>query len=298
VLSGNWALPVVIATIVAIVFFHEFGHFTTAKWAGMRVNEFFVGFGPTIWSIRRSETEYGVKALLLGGYVRIVGMTSLEEVDPTDEPRRLTRQATYPRRLLVASAGSLMHLFMALLCAFILCAAVGLEDPSKVGVGGFATWYQVPETPAQVAGLAVGDQITKINTTTIDSPTVLRSIVHRSAGVRLRLEYRRAGATYVTFATPVDGRTVQALDANGTPQPVANPKGPSVGLLGVELTPLSSTLSPLRAVGRSFSYVGSVVTASVEFARARLRPSNYAALVHASDGGHADARAVGLSAQF
>ena len=60
-----------IAILVAIVMLHELGHFVTAKWAGMKVTEYFVGFGPRLWSVRRGETEYGVKAIPAGGYVRI-----------------------------------------------------------------------------------------------------------------------------------------------------------------------------------------------------------------------------------
>ena len=71
----------------------------------MKVTEYFLGFGPRLWSIRRGETEYGIKAIPAGGYVRIVGMTMLEEVDPSDEARSY-RQASFPRRLLVALAGS------------------------------------------------------------------------------------------------------------------------------------------------------------------------------------------------
>jgi len=76
--------------IVAISFsiiLHEFGHFATAKKFGMKVTQFFMGFGPTIWSVTRGETEYGIKAIPAGGFVKIVGMTSMDEVDPDDEPR-------------------------------------------------------------------------------------------------------------------------------------------------------------------------------------------------------------------
>ena len=69
-----------IAILFAIVMLHEFGHFITAKRAGMKVTEYFVGFGPRLWSVRRGEPEYGVKAIPAGGYVRIVGFTSTEEV--------------------------------------------------------------------------------------------------------------------------------------------------------------------------------------------------------------------------
>ena len=89
---GLGALLAVIAAIVAMVMLHELGHFATAKWSGMKVTEYFVGFGPRLWSIRRGETEYGVKAIPAGGYVRIIGMTSAEEIHPDDEPRAYRNQ--------------------------------------------------------------------------------------------------------------------------------------------------------------------------------------------------------------
>ena len=82
VATGHVYLLIVIASIVGIVMVHELGHFLAAKHGGMKVTEYFVGFGPRLWSFRRGETEYGIKALPLGGYVKIPGMTNLEEVDP------------------------------------------------------------------------------------------------------------------------------------------------------------------------------------------------------------------------
>ena len=107
-------MVVVVLVIAAVVFMHELGHYITAKWTGMKATEFFLGFGPRIFSFRRGETEFGLKPILAGAYVKIIGMTNLEEVDPEDEPRTY-RQQSYPRRVLVASAGSLMHFAMALL---------------------------------------------------------------------------------------------------------------------------------------------------------------------------------------
>ena len=95
---------------------HELGHFATAKWAGMKVTEYFVGFGPRLWSVRRGETEYGVKAIPAGGYVRIPGFTSTEEVAPEDEPRAY-RQQPFHQRIIVASAGSAMHFLIAFVLA-------------------------------------------------------------------------------------------------------------------------------------------------------------------------------------
>src|SRR4029078_10341774 len=81
------AIVGVVLTLPLIIMLHEAAHFFAAKRGGMKVTEFFVVFGPRIWSIRRGETEYGIKAVILGGYCRIIGMTNLEEVAPEDEPR-------------------------------------------------------------------------------------------------------------------------------------------------------------------------------------------------------------------
>ena len=114
-----------IFAIIFIVMAHEFGHFITAKRAGMKVTDFFVGFGPVIWSTTIGETRYGVRAILAGGYVKVPGMTWTEEI-PEDEEARTYRSASYPKKVLFASAGSLMHVVMALLLAWAAITFVGL----------------------------------------------------------------------------------------------------------------------------------------------------------------------------
>lgn len=124
------AKPNVLGTIAVIFAFfvmiilHEFGHFVMAKRAGMKVTEFFVGFGPRLWSVRRGETEYGIKALPLGGYCRIIGMTNLEEVDPADEPRAYRSKQFLPK-LGVALAGSTMHFIIAFVLIFVVLVGSG-----------------------------------------------------------------------------------------------------------------------------------------------------------------------------
>ncbi|HWE70504.1 MAG TPA: site-2 protease family protein, partial [Acidimicrobiales bacterium] len=103
VLTGTTAIAIIVACIIVMVMVHEFGHLLAAKHGGMKVTEYFLGFGPRLWSFRRGETEYGIKAFPLGGYVKIPGMTNLEEVDPEDEPRTY-RQQPFHARLLVAVA--------------------------------------------------------------------------------------------------------------------------------------------------------------------------------------------------
>ena len=87
----------------------------------MKATQFFLGFGPRLWSFRRGETEYGVRALPLGAFVRIIGMNNLDEVPPADEARTY-RQQSFPRRMLVISAGSLMHLLIAIVLLFTVYA--------------------------------------------------------------------------------------------------------------------------------------------------------------------------------
>ena len=142
-----------IAILFAIVMLHEFGHFVTAKWAGMKVTEYFVGFGPRLWSVRRGETEYGVKAIPAGGYVRITGFTSTEEVPEEDEARAY-RQQPFHQRIIVASAGSAMHFLIAFVLALILVLTFG-QSTNNVKVAALDHWAgKRPRRP--LAGLQAG----------------------------------------------------------------------------------------------------------------------------------------------
>ena len=134
---GDLLLFIVI--LIAIVMLHELGHFVTAKRAGMKVTEYFVGFGPRLWSVRRGETEYGVKAIPAGGYVRIVGFTSTEEVSDEDEPRAY-RQQPFHQRIIVASAGSVMHFLIALVLAVVLVLTFG-QLTNNYTVGSLEHWH-------------------------------------------------------------------------------------------------------------------------------------------------------------
>src|SRR5687768_9718888 len=99
---------------------HEAGHFLTARRFGMKATQFFVGFGPTLFSRHKGETEYGVKAIPAGGFVKIVGMTPAEDVEPGDEDRAFYRQGA-GRKTVVLAAGSTVHF---LICIVLVFAAV------------------------------------------------------------------------------------------------------------------------------------------------------------------------------
>src|SRR5947207_1308961 len=100
-------VAIFVVALLASIMLHEAGHFATAKMFGMKATQFFIGFGRTIWSRHKGETEYGVKAIPAGGFVKIVGMTDLEDVDPADEPRSFRRRPGW-QRIIVLAAGSFM----------------------------------------------------------------------------------------------------------------------------------------------------------------------------------------------
>ena len=116
----------VVLSLVAILFLHELGHYLAAKKAGMKVTEFFIGFGPKLWSFQRGETEYGVKAIPAGAYVRVIGMNNLDPVEAGDE-NRTYRQGKLHQRLLLASAGSMVHFLIAIVLLYFLLIGNGVR---------------------------------------------------------------------------------------------------------------------------------------------------------------------------
>src|SRR5208282_3324402 len=181
--------------IVALLFsvmLHEAGHFVTAKKFGMKVTRFFVGFGPTLWSTWRGETEYGVKALPFGGFVKIIGMHSLDDVDdPADEPRSFRRHPAW-QRIVVLCAGSFMHFVLAFLLIFGLALGVGIENDNTTQLGTVSSCVPASVTaldnnspcpagagksPAGLAGLRVGDEITSFDGTKVSNYTQLTTAI-------------------------------------------------------------------------------------------------------------------------
>jgi membrane-associated protease RseP (regulator of RpoE activity) len=266
---GGWALPLVIFLIIVMVMGHEFGHFITAKRAGLLVTDFFVGFGPVVWSTQRGETRYGVRALLLGGYVKVPGMTWGVPVDPEIE-KRTYRAASYPKKVLFASAGSIMHGIMALLLAWGALTFIGVPTASHVGVVSFSPWQGHTENAAQLAGLKVGDQILAIDGTKTTSVTQLANLVHRSTGKRLTVLVERNGHELTLHVTPVSGTTIKE---DGT----TLAKG---GYIGVSLNELTAQESPLAAIPNSFHEVGSVIADAYHGIIHVFSPSEFASLFH------------------
>lgn len=155
--ASRWVFVFVVGLVISVLL-HELGHFITARWTGMKATQFFLFMGPKLWSFRRGETEYGVRALPVGAYVRIIGMNSMDEVAPEDEPRAY-RSKSYPRRLLVITAGSIMHILIAIALLFGVYAVNGQRvETQRVGIASV-----VGGAPAATAGVKPDDKIVSID---------------------------------------------------------------------------------------------------------------------------------------
>jgi membrane-associated protease RseP (regulator of RpoE activity) len=212
VVSGKGLTIAFLAALIAMIMIHELGHFLTAKRAGMKVTEYFLGFGPRLWSIRKGETEYGVKAIPAGGYVKIIGMNNLEEVDPADEPRTY-RQKGFWSRLSVAVAGSTMHFLMALILLFSLFFFTGQAGNPTSQVGSLYRLSTGP-SPAQQAGFQLGDKIVSIDGHTFAKVEDESAYIKSKPGQQLDVLVNRHGQLLDLFPTPVDLSKATVVGAN------------------------------------------------------------------------------------
>lgn len=181
---GAYVFLVIGALFVSVVL-HEFGHYWTARRTGMKATEFFIGFGPRIWSFRRGETEYGLKAIPAGAYVRIIGMNNLEEVDPADEARTY-RAKSAPKRMAVVLAGPAMNL----LIAFVLLMGVFMifgkpsEEAWVIGTVG-------RDTAASAVGLQSGDRVVTIDGVPVTTFEAFAKELNLKAGSPVTLVVQR-----------------------------------------------------------------------------------------------------------
>jgi len=172
-LNAWWFIFVV--GIVISIFLHEAGHFLTAKWTGMKVTQFFMFMGPRLWSFRKGETEYGVRLVPVGAFVRIIGMHRIDaDVAPEDEGRTY-RQKSFPRRLLVISAGSMMHMIIAVTLLFVVY--VGQGERTNGLVPEVIVAEAVAGLPAEQAGIMADDQILSIGGVPLANPSDLGPVV-------------------------------------------------------------------------------------------------------------------------
>jgi membrane-associated protease RseP (regulator of RpoE activity) len=201
--------------LMLAIFLHEGGHFVTAKLFGMKVERFFLGFGKTLWSFRRGETEYGVKLLPLGGFCKIAGMSPHEfdgnfleqergqKPEPV-EPERQFRNKPAWQRAIVLAAGSVTHFLMALVLIYALIVVIGLQigPPTTKIQTTVATTSEGKPAPAAAAGLRAGDRIVAIDGQPISTFDQLRAVLSDKAGQRVSITYNRDGRDITTTLVP------------------------------------------------------------------------------------------------
>jgi hypothetical protein len=209
-------LAFVIALLLSVMI-HEFGHYITAKRYGMRVSEFFLGFGKRLWSFTRGETEFGIKAIPAGGYCRIEGMTATDEMPPGEESRAFFK-ASSGRKLIVLGAGSFLHFVLGFIILLTIFAGIGTSKPTTTISEISACVPRInavcaesdPKSPALIAGLQAGDVITSLNGVPVNNWAKDVEIIRNSAGKEILIEIERNGQaqtiSVIAATRVVDGK--------------------------------------------------------------------------------------------
>lgn len=163
-----------------LVFIHEGGHFLIAKLCKIKVNEFAIGFGPTVWKKQGKETKYALRLIPLGGFVSMEG-----EEERSDEEGSFSK-ASIPKRIAVVAAGGLVNIIFALLVYFVLMSFTGNNVSNYVN-------SVIPDTSAQQVGLMSGDKILKVNGKTIFYKADLDEALQNCNGETLEVVIERNG---------------------------------------------------------------------------------------------------------
>jgi membrane-associated protease RseP (regulator of RpoE activity) len=258
-----------IGGILAIIFFvtaHEFGHFLAAKAVGIKATEFFFGFGPKLWSFRRGETEYGVKLLPLGGYVKVVGMNPLEEIAPADRGRTY-REKAFWKKAVVVLAGVGMNFLIAYLMFFGVLVSEGISELSTTIETVEARLSDGSPTPAARSGLLPGDRLVAVDGQPTPDWIAVRDALGSRPGETIALTIERGGTEEVftvTLAARVDPET-----------------GVSVGFLGVAPGIIERPLGVLEAGGVAGRQLSLAVSSTFEVLGRIVHPDTLARLAGA-----------------
>lgn len=252
---------------------HELGHLSFAKLFKVRVPQYMVGFGPTIWSKQTIETEYGIKALPLGGYISMIGMyppkpgkqataqgtgflsqmiedgrQSSADSIPEGEDHRAFYQQSVWKRLLIMLGGPVMNLLIAAVCFAIVAFGFGTYQPTTtvgdvyecvVPAGTENVPGECPEpAPGYAAGLLPGDTVTAIDGRPIAGWDELQGTIRESVGEPIALTVERDGAEHEIVVTPRPNEVYVVDDVTGQviEDENGNPVTEEVGFVGFTAT--------------------------------------------------------------
>jgi regulator of sigma E protease len=197
-LQKAWWFLVVLGVLVA---FHELGHFLAARWVGVKVLKFSLGFGPKLFGRTMGETEYLLSAIPLGGYVKLYGEDEAEATTPEDRARSFAHKGLWGKVLIVAAGPG----FNFILAYFIFAGWLATGAPLFVPTFQDLTpdiEAMVPGSPADTAGIQIGDRISRVNGHDISTRTELFDAVAKSNGQALTLEVKRGEQIKIVTVTP------------------------------------------------------------------------------------------------
>ena len=194
-----WWFLVVLGVLVA---FHELGHFLAARWVGVKVLKFSLGFGPKIFGRQVGETEYLLSAIPLGGYVKLFGEDDTEAATPEDRRRSFAHQGLWGKVLIVAAGPGFNFILAYLIFAGWLSTGAPLFVPTFRDLSAEVEAL-VPGSPAATAGMEIGDRIITVNGKDISTKSELLDAVAKSKGQPIPLEVRRGGQTKPLNVTPI-----------------------------------------------------------------------------------------------
>jgi membrane-associated protease RseP (regulator of RpoE activity) len=293
-----WIIGVALfgAFILMSVALHECGHMWAARATGMKVRRYFVGFGPTLWSTRRPNklgyTEYGVKAVPLGGFCDIAGMTAIDEIAPEDQPYAMYRQKTW-KRALVLFAGPGMNFVIGLVLIYGMALIWGLPNLHPQPAAYVAqTSCVAPEIskglmgqctgagPAAAAGIKTGDIIVKVGDKSVHNPDEMVAAVRALTGPT-QFVVERDGAKFTTMVD-VTRNQRWTSDTAEAPSTVG-----AVGVSAAEFGPVKyEHFNPVTAIPGTVAFTGDL---AVELGKSLAKiPTKIGALVHSIGGGERD----------
>ncbi|HEV2685681.1 MAG TPA: site-2 protease family protein [Actinomycetota bacterium] len=248
-----------VITILVCIGLHEFGHFITAKKFGIKVEQFFIGFGPRLWSVRKGETEYGVKALPFGGYVRIAGMNPFEEINPEDKDRVFKAKKPW-QRAIVLGAGSFTHFLLGLVLVAVVLGAYGEQVPTT-RIGGVQQTLEGKPGPAAAAGFRAGDVLVSIEGHPVHHWEDATEVLHASPGKVITVVVRR-------------GRTLVTLHPRLADHSPSLPSPNHVGYLGIGSANATQRYGPISAVTTGAKRVGEGAWLSLQALGKLFSPSS------------------------
>jgi membrane-associated protease RseP (regulator of RpoE activity) len=275
-----YALGIVLfaLAILVSVCLHEAGHMLTAKSFGMKVTKYFAGFGPTLWSFRKGETEYGVKAIPLGGFVKIVGMTPQDDdVEPGDEHRAMWRFPVW-KRTIVLSAGSITHFILGFVILWITASWVGMPNPAFADPPAVISVQPCviptverrdcraddPVSPASRAGLQDGDRIVAVGGTAVNNWDELLNTLRTTRPGQTELTIERSGTrqTLTVDLAEVE-RQKETRDADGAYVAVEGTEKRAALGVGIGI-PTEVTYGPVEGFSKSVGYTGDIFVGTWE----------------------------------